>query len=128
VTAERLIAIVEDDGPLRLALVGLLRSSGFIVYGFESAEEFLLAISIQHFVCIITDIQLPGLSGIDLKFELLARQCLQPVIMITARNDPELENRAFSSGAVRFLRKPFDGNELIKAVYHVLGEKGKPAE
>jgi FixJ family two-component response regulator len=121
VTAEPLVSIVEDDEPLRMALIGLLRSSGYDASGFASAEDFLQSGKVQHFDCIITDIQMPGMSGIDLKMELIARQFPVPVIMITARGEPGLKQRAIASGAVGFLSKPFDGDELLHVLKAALG-------
>jgi FixJ family two-component response regulator len=128
VTEEPLVCIVEDDEPLRLALIGLLRASGYDASGFASAEDFLQSGKVQHFDCIITDIQMPGMSGIDLKIELVSRQFPVPVIMITARSDPGLKQRAIASGAVGFLSKPFDGDELLHVLKAALGgrEPGAP--
>jgi FixJ family two-component response regulator len=116
VTAKQPVAIIEDDGSLRIALIGLLRSSGYDASGFASAEDFLQSGMMQRFECIISDIQMPGMSGIELKTELFARKFLVPVIMITARNDPDIRQRAIDSGAAGFLKKPFDGNELLRAL------------
>jgi FixJ family two-component response regulator len=127
VTAECLVSIVEDDEPLRMALIGLLRSSGYDATGFASAEDFLHSGKVQRFDCIITDIQMSGMSGIDLKVELIARECLVPVIMITARSDPGLKQRAVASGAAGFLSKPFNGDELLHALKAALGGRGPKA-
>lgn len=108
---ESLISIIDDDDSLRSALVGLLRSHGYAASGYGSAEEYLSAAPGSD--CIVTDIHMPGLSGIELKEELSRRGDLTPVIMITARGEPGLEARARASGAACFLKKPFDTNELV---------------
>jgi FixJ family two-component response regulator len=105
VPAGPLISIVDDDS-MRGAVVALVRSAGYDAHGFASAEEFLGSGTVESFACIITDIQMPGMSGIDLKEHLVASQYLVPVIMITARHDPGLEQEAIASGAACFLRKP----------------------
>jgi len=115
-----LIAVIDDDESLRSALVGLVRSLGYEAQGFSSAEDFLHADGMQSFSCIISDIQLPGMTGIDLKHSLAARDVRTPVIMVTARAEPGLEERARASGAVCFLRKPFDGNILLDQIEQVL--------
>lgn len=112
----RLISIIDDDASLRNALIGLIRSLGHEARGFGSAEEFLDSTDLRRFDCIVTDIQMPGMSGIDLKHFLAARNHLAPVIMITARTEPGLEDKARLSGAVCLLRKPFEANTLIKYI------------
>jgi FixJ family two-component response regulator len=97
--------------------MALMRSEGYEARSFASAEEFLGSGEVASFACIITDIQMPGMSGIELKQHLSTIQCPVPVIMITARHDADLEGRALASGAVCFLRKPFDADALI----HCLG-------
>ena len=101
---------------MRSAVVALVRSAGYDTHGFTSAEEFLGSGTIESFACIITDIQMPGMSGIELKQHLTASQCPVPVIMITARHDLGLEEKAIASGAACFLRKPFDADALIRCL------------
>ena len=116
----RLISIIEDDDSLRRALVGLIYSLGHDVRGFESAEEFAASAAMRSSACIITDIQLPGMSGIELK-QLLAEHCCPvPVIMITARHEAGLEEKAIAAGAVGYLRKPFEADALIECLEGVL--------
>ena len=111
--ARPLISIIDDDNSLLSAIVRLVRSAGYDAQGFASAEAFLGCAAAANFACIITDIQLPGMSGIELKHHLAARQISTPVIMITARNEAGLEDKALASGAVCFFRKPFDTGALI---------------
>jgi FixJ family two-component response regulator len=108
VPAGPIISIIDDDESLRRAILALVRSAGYNARGFASAEEFLSSGTVESFACVITDIQMPGMSGIELKHHLMASQCVVPVIMVTARHDPGLEEKAIASGAVCFLRKPFD--------------------
>lgn len=120
--ANPLVSIVDDDDSLRTALVGLIRSFGYDSAGFASAEEFLAASSAP--ACIVTDIHMAGASGIDLKNELVRRGDVTPVIMITARDDAGLEQRARASGAACFLRKPFEPGDLISCIETALRKTG----
>jgi FixJ family two-component response regulator len=115
-----LISIIDDDGSLRDALVRLIRSLGYDARSFESAEEFAESSAISSSACIITDIQMPGMSGIELMRLLVQRHCTAPVIMITARHEPGLEERARAAGAACFLRKPFAAKALIDCLESVL--------
>jgi FixJ family two-component response regulator len=108
-----LVAVIDDDDPFRTALAEMLGSFGHRVTDFASAEEFITANGEGQYDCIITDIHMPGMSGIDLKRLLTARDSKVPVIMITARAEPELEARVAASGAVGLLRKPFESEALI---------------
>jgi FixJ family two-component response regulator len=114
------ISVIDDDGAARAAVVALMRAKGFETRSFVSAEEFLLADASETSQCIITDIQMPGLSGIELKQKLDACNCKTPVIMITARVEPRLHSLALASGAFCLLRKPFKANTLIECVERAL--------
>ena len=111
VSPERRISIVEDDESLRAALVGLVRSLGYSAEGFASAEDYLAGDDGSD--CVVADIQLPGLSGIALAERLRASGNAVPVIMITARTEPRLEQSALDCGAICLLRKPFDVEALV---------------
>jgi len=115
-----LISVVDDDSSMRDALVGLFRSLGYDARGFASAEDFLACDDLKRFSCAITDIQMPGMNGFELKQILDERHTL-PVIMITARSEPDLRERAMSSGAAYFLRKPFDSETLVDCLEKALG-------
>jgi len=121
VSAAPLVAIIDDDESLRLALVGLVRSLGYEARGFPSADAFVQTGELASYTCIVTDIQMPGMSGIELKEYLAARQIALPVIMITGRPDPTLEEKARASGAAGFLRKPFEASALISYLDSALG-------
>ena len=112
-SSEPLIAVIDDDEPFRTALVESLYSVGYRARGFASAEEFFAASGESSCDCVITDVHMPGMSGLDLQRLLVARDRRVPVIMITARGDPGLEARAAASGAVCLLRKPFGADALI---------------
>jgi FixJ family two-component response regulator len=113
VSSEPLIAVIDDDEPFRTALLESLCSLGYRARGFASAEEFFAVSGESSCDCVITDIHMPGMSGLDLQRLLMARERRVPVIMITARGDPGLEARAAASGAVCLLRKPFGADALI---------------
>jgi FixJ family two-component response regulator len=125
---EALIAIIDDDEATRSAIAALMRAKGFGVRTFESAEDFLRADASRSSQCIITDIQMPGLTGIDLKKRLDAEQCAIPVIMITARVEERLHSAAVASGAFCLLRKPFKAFTLIEHVEKALADKLKSIE
>lgn len=118
--ADPLIAVVDDDQSLRAALVRLVRSLGYEARGFASAEEFLEADTTPNFSCVITDIQMPGMNGIELTRVIAQGQSPIPVITITARTEPGLEESAFASGAMCFFRKPVDTNALVGCIERAL--------
>lgn len=120
--ADPLISIIDDDDSLRSALVGLVRSLGYRARGFANAEDFLAAGDGAQSAAIVTDIQMPGLSGIDLKERLSAEGNAAPVIMITARAEPGLQERAFASGALCVLKKPFAAEALIDCLERALAK------
>lgn len=118
--SEPLISIVEDDESLRLAVVGLVRSLGYRTLAFGSAEAFLAADEARTSNCVVTDIQMPGISGIELKQKLAAEGVAVPVIMVTARTEPALHERAMASGAFCLLKKPFTADALIACLDRAL--------
>lgn len=110
------VAIIDDDDSLRDALVGLVRSFGHNVRGFSSAEEYLSSNFVSNFVCIVSDIHMPGMSGMELIQNLSDCDCRTPVILITARDEVGLEKRAIAQGAACFLRKPFEADKLMACI------------
>src|SRR5262245_52521143 len=108
-----MISIVDDDASIRDMLVSLLRSFGYDAHAFASGDEFLASNDLGRFTCTITDIHMPGMSGFQLKELLDACADSMPVIMITARTDADLEEKAISNGAIGFLRKPFEVDVLV---------------
>jgi len=111
-----LVAIVDDDESVRDTLQGLLRVAGFTSRAFESAEAFLESGHQRETSCLITDIRMPGMSGLQLQARLNAEQCRIPTIFITAHGDEEMRLRALRAGAVEFLPKPFDDEVLLESV------------
>ena len=117
--SKHFVSIVEDDESLREALVGLVRSIGHAARGFGSAEEFL-AVQDGQCGCVVTDIQMPGISGIEMTQRLRAQGHTTPVIMITARTDQAINDQARASGAMCVLNKPFDSDEFIDCLEKAL--------
>ena len=111
--AAPMITVIDDDKSMRLALAGLVRLLGLNVQAYASAEEFLQSGRSDTTSCIITDIHMPGLSGIDLKRWLDAHANSAPVIMITGRSEKQLHEEARQCGAVCLLKKPFDEETLL---------------
>lgn len=116
----RLISVIDDDPSIVSAISGLVRSLGYPASGHLSAEAFLVSGEVRSARCIITDIQMPGMSGIALKHHLTAMRVATPVIMITARTDVALLAGAESSGAFCIFGKPFDANDLIACLERAL--------
>lgn len=114
------IAIIDDDASMKDALVGLLDSMGIDAQGYVSAEDFLEASGKTRFACIVTDLQMPGLDGIELLATLRARGDTVPVIVITAQSRPGLEDRALAAGALCLLRKPFEADALLACLARAL--------
>jgi len=115
-----MISIIDDDAAVRDMLVSLVRSLGYEARAFASAEDFLASDDLGRFTCTIADIHMPGMSGFELKERLDERDGSLPVIMITARTEPDLEEKAISSGAIGFLRKPFEVEMLIRYIEKAL--------
>jgi FixJ family two-component response regulator len=111
-----MVAVVEDDESYRAAVQRLLKSAGLPVRSFASAEDFLKSGQQQETGCLIADIQMPGMSGLDLQAKLNAEHCPIPIIFITAHGDEEMRLQAMRAGAVKFLAKPFDGAILLDSV------------
>ena len=110
------IAIVDDDDLMRGAVQGLLKEAGFSARTFASGEEFLSSGYMRDAECLITDIRMPGMSGIDLQARLNADEVKIPIIFITAHGDARLRMQAMRAGAVEFLAKPFDEEVLLESV------------
>ena len=108
-----MIAIVDDDESVREATKGLIRSLGYAAATFASADEFLHSGRIQQTDCLITDVQMPGLSGVDLQTRLTAEGHRLPIIFMTAFPDERIRGRALGAGACGYLSKPFSDESLI---------------
>jgi FixJ family two-component response regulator len=111
-----MVAVVDDDESYRLAVQRLLKSAGVPVRSFASAEDFLQSGQQHATGCLIADIRMPGMSGLDLQAKLNAEHCPIPIIFITAHGDEEMRLQAMRGGAVKFLAKPFDGAILLESV------------
>ena len=112
----KMIAIVEDDDLMRTALQGQLKAAGLLARVFASAEEFLGSGEQHQTACLITDIRMPGISGLELQTKLNAEHCRIPIIFITAHGDEKMRMQALRAGAVEFMAKPFDDEALLESV------------
>jgi FixJ family two-component response regulator len=113
---QRLVAVIEDDDSYRGAVQRLLRVAEFSVESFGSAEAFLESGRQHETGCLIADIRMPGMSGLELQSKLNADHCPIPTIFITAHGDEKMRLQAMRGGAVRFLAKPFEAEILLEAV------------
>ena len=111
-----LISVVDDDDSVRESLRGLIRSVGFAVKVFASAEEFLNSDHLRNTDCLILDVRMPGMNGLELQRQLAANDRKIPVIFITAHGDEEVRSRALNGGAVDYLLKPFSEEALLNAI------------
>ena len=116
----RLVAIVDDDESVQLALRDLIEADGLPAICFGSAEQFLDSEARNKAACMITDIRMPGMSGLELQAKLKAERCRIPIIFISAHGDAEMRIHAMREGAVEFLSKPFDDAVLLEIVHAAL--------
>src|SRR5216684_9171462 len=112
----KLVAIVDDDDSMRSALQGLLKAVGLAAQAFASAEEFLKSGQQRQTACLIADIRMPGMSGLELQAQLNAERRRIPIIFITAHGDANLRMQALRAGAVEFMAKPFNDEALLESV------------
>src|ERR1700681_4681246 len=112
----KLVAILDDDDSVRSALQGLLKAVGLPAQAFASAEEFLNSGQQHQIACLIADIRMPGMSGLELQAHLNAERCRIPIIFITAHGDEKMRMQALRAGAVEFMAKPFDEDALLESV------------
>jgi FixJ family two-component response regulator len=120
------VAVVDDDEAVRAALSNLLASLDLGVATFASAEEFLASPACRGAACLITDVQMPGMSGLDLQRHLAGEGNRIPVILITAFPQDRLRQQAEAEGAFGFFAKPFDGRLMIDCIERALVAKGAP--
>lgn len=118
-----LIAVVEDEEPVRKALSRLLRAAGLHTVTFEGSEAFLESLAIAHPDCLIVDLHMPGMSGLELMREMKARDMTIPVIMITAHDEPLSRRRSLDAGAYSYMRKPLDEAALLDAIAEAMGRR-----
>jgi len=114
------VYVVDDDPSVRKALRRLMRSAGFEVLAFDSAEEFLEFSRCGAPGCVVVDVQMPGMNGLDLQDQLTHAGSKLPLVFITAYEDDHVRARALSAGAIEFLQKPFDDKALINAIHSAL--------
>jgi FixJ family two-component response regulator len=112
----KFVAIVDDDELIRDALGGLMKEAGFSAQAFASAEEFLNSGTREYTACLIADIRMPGMSGLELQARLNDGQYRIPIIFITGQGDEKMRIQAMRAGAVEFLTKPFDDEVLLDSV------------
>jgi FixJ family two-component response regulator len=122
------IAVVDDDASIRAATDSLLRSRGYAVLTFESAEDFLQSAELKGTSCVITDVRMPVMGGIELQAILRAQGCSVPFIFITAFPEGVVRKQAMNGGATCFLPKPFDAPTLIKYVEIALSARRDPPD
>ena len=116
VATSPVVFIIDDDASVRKSLSRLLRTSGFNVETYESGEHFLSREPYHGIGCIVLDIRMPGLSGMDLHDELISARRALPIIFITGYGDIPMSVRAMKKGAIDFLPKPFDEEDLLQAL------------
>lgn len=119
-TVKPLIAIVDDDVSMREAIEGLMRSLGFDAEAFSSADDFLKFPDLNRTACLVTDIHMPGLSGLDLHRHLVALGKNIPTVLITAYPDENARARGFGPGIVGYLTKPFGEQDLLDCIRSAL--------
>ena len=115
------IAIVDDDEAVRVALRSLLRSYGYSAQAYDSAGALLATDALRDFHCVITDLQMPGMSGIELLEQLRRQGNALPLILMTAFPEATLRKRALAGGASCFLSKPFEANALLRCLRQASG-------
>ena len=115
-----MISIVDDDESVREATKALVRSMGYDAFTFASAEEFLDSNQVHDASCIITDLQMPGLSGVELQKRLIAEGCRVPVIFVTAFPNERTRKDVLDAGAIGYLSKPFSDESLVQCLERAL--------
>lgn len=115
-----IIAIVDDDEPLREALGSVLKAAGFLIDTFASAEELIEFPRRREIACLILDVRLPGMSGIELQRRLSESGCTIPIIFVTAHGDASLRDMLLKAGAASFLNKPVRSDTLLREIYAAL--------
>lgn len=120
---EPLIAIVDDDESVRVAMGGMVESFGYAPVTFESANDFLKSDKLPDASCLILDVQMPGMSGLELHSRLIASGHRIPTIFVTAFPDRRVRDKAMRAGGVCFLSKPFGRNDLLGCIESALGKQ-----
>jgi FixJ family two-component response regulator len=115
-----IISVVDDDASLRTATARLLTSMGFAAHAFASAQEYLLSPRLHDTTCLIADVQMPGMSGIELQEHLIAHGHTTPMIFMTAFPEERMRQQTMNNGAIGFLSKPLDESRLLECVEQAL--------
>jgi FixJ family two-component response regulator len=118
--AKQVVVGIDDDSRVRESFASLVESAGYAPLVFSSAEEFLRSGTIEIASCVVTDVRMPGMDGIELQRRIKLERPQAPVIFISAHFDDETRQRALDQGAVRFLYKPYDATELLGAIQAAL--------
>ncbi len=122
-TKAKVISIVDDDASFRGAMAGLIQELGYTVAAFGSAEEFLGSGRVDDTACLISDVRMPGMSGIELQSLLIAEGHRLPIIFVAADPAPKLQRQALAAGALCFLGKPFSEQRLISCLEQALARR-----
>lgn len=120
-----LVAIIDDDESVRVTTDSLIRSFGYVVHTFASAEEFLRSDRLNDFACIMADVQMSGMSGVQLQDHLRSQDYSVPFIFFTAFPDEQARAQALAAGAICYLTKPFGGDSLIQCLEEAV-KTGRP--
>lgn len=121
---ERIIVVVDDDASLRDALKRLLRSADFSADAFSSAEDFLSSDRFRSTACLILDVRMPGMSGMELQERLIASGHVVPIVFMSAHGDDQVRSLALARGAIDFLQKPFSDEALLNAIARATATAG----
>ena len=120
-SAPQIVSIIDDDESVRAAMIRLVRSLGFVTCAFASAGDFLQSPRLKDTACLILDVQMPGMSGLELQDFLLAEGHRIPIIFITAHAGQRVRERAEARGAVALFEKPFDVRAIAQSLAAALG-------
>ena len=126
--AKNLVSVVDDDESIRRTTTLLIESFGFRAAAFESAESFLQSSQLHDTSSLIVDVQMPGMNGLQLQNHLAAAGCGIPIIFVTAYDDNESRRRAMRAGAVAFLGKPFNDEQLLETIRLALRRENRGTE
>ena len=118
------IAVVDDDDSFRRATTSFVRSLGYTALQFASAEAFLKSDRLHDTDCLISDVQMPGMNGVELQSKLIVQGYRLPIIFVTAFSEMRVRAQALGAGAIGFLAKPFSGEELITCLNEALAVTG----
>ena len=121
----KFVAIVDDDESIRAALQGFMKEAGLPAQAFASAEEFLGSGDLNQVGCLVADIRMPGMSGLELQARLNADRRRMPIVFITAHGDESMKMQALRAGAVEFLAKPFDEEVLLDCVRSAMENRAR---